>query len=34
MYKLILGILLVCLAGCSTTNQIPIKDDCCSVKSK
>ena len=34
MNKFILGILLVCLAGCSTTNQVPVKDNCCSVKNK
>ena len=31
---LIFGIIIMCLFSCSTANQIPVKDDCCKVKTK
>jgi len=31
---IILGIILMCFVGCTTTKQIPAKDQCCTIKSK
>jgi len=30
----ILGIIIMCFVGCTTTNQIPTKEQCCTIKSK
>ena len=29
---LLFGIIIMCLFGCSVSNQVPVKDNCCKVK--
>ena len=31
---LLFGIIIMCLFGCSISNQVPVEDNCCKVKTK